>query len=436
MRLNKLLVVALASMTMFSCSNDDEMGNGLSNGEKKTVVLKLDGIKSASTRSTDANTGDDGKTMSLKDLTVVLYNANQIAVHVEAYDSEKIKEWGELTSGKGLYYANVDASASRVLVLGNVATDKDIPTVSVGSDMKSLLNHEYLLKTENLSVENDGTLSTKNYVTLYDDQPLVDSNKESNGTYNQEPTNDKGNKIYKAELNIKPLISRFEVKKVGCDFVTTTEADENEKQLYSRITLKGIGLVDYYTKATVSKNGENTAIDAEEAMHGVAKENEGTGQGIFSPETSQDPLPANSYKFCDKNEKEWNWSFDIVNDLTIESTDDNNGVVYFKDSGSNLNFAYNFFPMHNENDLYNTPNIRLYVTTEGDATNNDKNFVVTTSMLDSSGNPLKPVPGKIYQFDYLFKEKNIGKWEEKISVEVTVTVEDWQIEAVQPGFRD
>lgn len=43
MRLNKLLTVALASMMMFSCSNNDEVDNGLSNGEKKAVILRLDG---------------------------------------------------------------------------------------------------------------------------------------------------------------------------------------------------------------------------------------------------------------------------------------------------------------------------------------------------------------------------------------------------------
>lgn len=441
MRLNKLLVVALAGMTMFSCSNDDEPGNGASNGEKKTVVLKLDGIKSAKTRSTDGNTtGAENKAaMTVHDVTVVLYsNENKRIVLVDEIpylkDGNTNPEWTTLTTSNGKHYANVDASANRVLVLGNVAEKEGIHSLlTKGANVQDVLDYGYLLKEENqkkgtaTSPDDETSSNTKNYVTLYDNQALVED-----GTVADNTHSDQGNKLYKATLTIKPLVSRFEVKKVGCQFIK----GEGDNTLYKEITLKGIGLVDYYTKATVSTDGIVTATDA---MHGISESETTTDPGIYSPLYAGD-VPDGSYKFCDDNFTEWDWTFDIIGgDAGITITNGNtNDPTYFKDGEKDLQFAYNFFPMHNENDIYNTPNVRLYVDAkdENGDVNEAKHFVVTTSMRDASGNALVPERGKIYQFDYVFKEKNIGKWEEKISVEVEVTVADWVIETVTPGFPD
>lgn len=449
MRLNKLLVVALAGMTMFSCSNDDEMGNGLSNGEKKTVVLKLDGIQSAKTRSTEEYTKDEN-TISLKDLTVVLYNDNGRIVYLDQIDSqgtvgsESKTGWDNFIQSNERYYVDVDASAKRVLVLGNVLHDKNFPTLAKGGEIKPVLEHEYLLRYENISTttttEGDNSTSTKNYVTLYGNKELTYSKIVDDNTHG-----DEGNKLYTASLTITPLISRFEVKSVGCIFENQGESDQSVQTMYQSITLKGIGLVDYYTKATVSTDGTPTATDA---MHGVEDSKaEGTEkpEGIYSPlynEAQYGNIPAGSYKFCGENvDAEWNWSFDKVvagTYTTISNTiaDGTTSTNFQNEDEEDLNFAYNFFPMHNAGDVYNTPNVRLYVDATGEnGADPAKQFVVTTAMMQGN-NPLKPVPGKIYQFDYIFREKNIGKWEEKISVEVTVKVADWIIEPVQPGFRD
>lgn len=125
MRLNKLLTVALASMMMFSCSNNDEVDNGLSNGEKKAVILRLDGVSTPKTRSTDANTGsdDNDKKMSLSSIKVYFCNSTNI-YSTKTYSSTETDTWANLvgtsagTSGHQ-EIVEVNAAVDRVIIVGN-----------------------------------------------------------------------------------------------------------------------------------------------------------------------------------------------------------------------------------------------------------------------------------------------------------------------------
>lgn len=421
MRLNKLLMVALAGMTLFSCSNDDEPGNGNLSNEEKTVVLKLEGIKSVKTRSTDTPTSDsDEKTITVNKVAILFYDesADKVLQAEEVKSSDT--DWATLT-GAGKEYTKVNASVDKVMIIGNASEDLE-KLLQVGSSPKEIRKYQYSLEKENTA--GTGTdKTTKGNVSLYGDA----------GIELETEAADDQDAVYKASVKLNPLVARFEIRSVGCKF-------PSENANYKKLVLKGIGLVHYYSEATIaSQDADNGTITTTADAQKMPVDGTDTAveNGIFDPEFAGDITGNGSYKFCDTNEAEWAWSYDAFDtDAPSITPGDTGGEQKFKDTDDKeYTFAYNFFPQDGDNQTYHTPNICAWVEayeTE-DGTPDEDHTVVTSTMLKGN-KPLVPKAGEIYQLDYLFEEGDIDEWIPTITVKVNVTVAKWSIITVTPEF--
>lgn len=408
MRLNKLLTVALASMMMFSCSNNDEMDNGLSNGEKKAVILRLDGVSTPKTRSTDANTGsgDNDKKMSLSSIKVYFCNSTNI-YSTKAYSSTDADTWANLvgtsagTSGHQ-EIVEVNAAVDRVIIVGN----PDGTTFADGiTTVKALEGKVLNLSKENTPISAGET--TKSNVTLYGTAPLTPV---ADGTT--------ANYTHTAAVTIAPLISRIEVTGVSCTF----QESEATAHRFNKVTVTGIGMVDYNNKMTI-------AGTASEPMTPYTTSN--TNGNIYKPDYSEEVT--NGYKFCVEDDT-WGWSFDI------KKGNENLSIVFEANTQQTAGttdtqhtFAYNFFVPESEPKF---PNIMLVATVEApqstSRTTTPNKYVTTTDW-----GAVTPQRGYIYTFEYAFNENDLGEWDEKDikKVLVTVTATPWTIEAVTPDFN-
>lgn len=407
MRLNKLLTVALASMMMFSCSNNDEMDNGLSNGEKKAVILRLDGVSTPKTRSTDANTGsgDNDKKMSLSSIKVYFCNSTNI-YSTKAYSSTDADTWAKLVgenAGKSGYQeiVEVNAAVDKVIIVGNpdTSTFGDIATV------EALEGKVLSLSKENTPISAGET--TKSNVTLYGTAPLTPV---ADGTT--------ANYTHTAAVTIAPLISRIEVTGVSCTF----QESEATAHRFNKVTVTGIGMVDYNNKMTI-------AGTVSEPMTPYTTSN--TNGNIYKPDYSEEVT--NGYKFCVEDDT-WGWSFDI------KKGDENLSIVFEANpqqtagtTDTQHTFAYNFFVPETEPKF---PNIMLVATVETPQSTSraalPNKYVTTTDW-----GAVTPQRGYIYTFEYAFNENDLGEWDEKDikKVLVTVTATPWTIEAVTPDFN-
>lgn len=424
MKLKHFGLLTLASMAMIACNNENEGLISEQDNSPKKVVLKLEGISSGNSRSTDAPTTDGGTnkhSVSLKDVAIFLYADGGVIYNALEIASTNSTDWDKITGSDGYTFENVDPAVNRVMVIGNydnLENNNSFGTAAslVNSTATSLMTKTINLKSQNVSAQesDDATTSTKAVMTLFGSTPSNIQDTDGDG-------------VYEAAVSIKPIVSRLEVKSVSCKFVEPVGTGGIVKS--ATVTVQGIGLFDYYNNMTLDGNALTNLMDATKILEpgtGAASE----GQYVFLGDAP-----------------EWAWAYDktttgyknVLNDATtsgspIEMTLDPSGAA---------TFAYNFFPVASGTTIDGNAsqptnqalaNIRLYVNVTNDSSTKD--YVVTTAFRDASGTIVTPAPGKIYQLDYAFETDNIREdWgDDKIKVNVTVTTVDWDIIPVTPSF--
>lgn len=427
MKTKQVSLAILTSMTLFACSNNEDVNAPSTDNAPKTVVLKLDGIASASSRSNDANTTDDatGKKVNLNDIKVIFYTEGGYVTFVDDIASTETEEWNSIVNptGNGKRYENIPATTDHVMVIGNFASlpETNKSQVTVGASIASIQSMEIPLSSQNTA--GTGTdKTTKANITLYGTGALTPFESPAPG--------DEGLDVYQAEVSIKPIISRIEITGISCDF--TTPAGEGSV-IYSSVNVKGIGLFDYYNTMTLDGTNVSDMMDASK---------------IYSPAETSAPGGA-IYKFLDATATDWTWAFDQINSETgfTSTTLTGSGKQDLKKTDdANATFAYNFFPATTNiestaatADQKVLANVRLLVdATLASGTEEKNNYVVTTSFKDAAtgGSIVAPEPGKIYQFAYAFKQNNIREeWDaDKMVVYVKVKVLEWDIVPVTPSF--
>lgn len=419
MKLKYFGMLTLASMAMIACNNENEGFIGEQDNSPKKVVLKLEGISSGNSRSTDGTTSSN--TVSLKDVAIFLYADGGVIYNALEIGSTDTENWGKIT-GAGYTFTDVDPAVNRVMVIGNydnLETNNSFGTAAslVNSTAANLMAEAINLQSQNIKAQESGSgtpESTKAVMTLFGNTTENIQDKDGDG-------------IYEAAVSIKPIVSRLEVKSVSCKFVEPVGTGGIVKS--ATVTVQGIGLFDYYNNMTLDGNALTNLMDATKILEpgtGAASE----GQYVFLGDAP-----------------EWAWAYDktttgyknVLNDATtsgspIEMTLDPSGAA---------TFAYNFFPVASGTTIDGNAsqptnqalaNIRLYVNVTNDSSTKD--YVVTTAFRDASGTVVTPAPGKIYQLDYAFETDNIREsWgDDKIKVNVTVTTVDWDIIPVTPSF--
>lgn len=423
MKLKQFGLLTAASLALVACSNESDPVLGGEDNAPKKVVLKLEGI-SQGTKSTDANTEntDAGKKVSLYDVAIFLYDEGGYIYETKEISSSSTDDWGKLSSG--IEFTNVDPAVDNVLVIGNydnLETNASIGTAASweGKEASALLSTQLTLKSQNQSAEekpyqgSSSVSSTKAKMTLF-----------GKGALSEVAGTGDGIKSYEATVQIKPIVSRLEVKSVSCKFVDPAGSGLPTKP--SKVTVAGIGLFDYYNTMTLDGTTLNGLMDATK----IAEPDAGTTGG-------------QTYEFLASG-GDWEWAYNPTatgynNELTESS-----GELKTNPGDAKSTFAYNFFPVVAGTNIGATPststqqvlaNVRLSVTVNDD---DDKKYVVTTSFKDAEtgGSIVTPDAGKIYQFDYAFETDNIrDNWgSDEIKVTVKVTVLNWEIEQVYPEF--
>lgn len=426
MKLKHFGLLTLASMAMIACNNENEGLISEQDNSPKKVVLKLEGITSGNSRSTDAPTTDGGTnkhSVSLKDVAIFLYADGGVIYNALEIASTNSTDWGKITGSDGYTFENVDPAVNRVMVIGNydnLETNNSFGTAAslVNSTATSLMTKTINLKSQNVSAQesDDATTSTKAVMTLFGSTPSNIQDTDGDG-------------VYEAAVSIKPIVSRLEVKSVSCKFVEPVGTGGIVKS--ATVTVQGIGLFDYYNNMTLDGKALTNLMDASK----IAEPTTGTSGG-------------QTYEFL-ASSGDWTWAYDITttgykNSLN-DATTSGNPIEMTLDPSGAATFAYNFFPVASGTTIDGVAsqptnqalaNIRLYVNVTNSTPDTNKDYVVTTAFRDASGTVVTPAPGKIYQLDYAFETDNIREsWgDDKIKVNVTVTTVDWDIIPVTPSF--
>lgn len=422
MKLKQFGLLTAASLALVACSNESDPVLGGEDNAPKKVVLKLEGI-SQGTKSTDANTEEDGvgtdkHSVSLKDVAIFLY-ADGGAIYVAKEVGSGDSDWSNIGT-TGITFDNVDPAVNKVMVIGNydnLVTNNSFgaATSLVNTKAADLLAETISLKSQNVSAqESDGqTTSTKAVMTLF-------------GKTENNITDSDGDGIYEAAVSIKPIVSRLEVSKVSCKFVTPAGSGISQN---ATVVVNGIGLFDYYNTMTLGGTALTQLMDATK----IAEPGTGTDGG-------------ETYEFLAAS-GDWTWAYDLTTtgySNTLTGNGSEQTLEMTKTAGGSATFAYNFFPVTSGSTIDGTSsaakdqvlaNIRLRVNVT-DGVESGKDYVVTTAFRNSAGQVVNPEPGKIYQFDYAFETTNIrDNWsDDEIKVNVTVTTVDWDIVAVTPSF--
>ena len=421
MKLKQFGLLTAASLALVACSNESDPVLGGEDNAPKKVVLKLEGI-SQGTKSTDGNTTDEGSkkhSVSLKDVAIFLYADGGVIYEAKEVGSSA-SEWNDIAT-TGITFDNVDPAVNKVMVIGNydnleINNIFGAATSLVNTKAADLLAETISLKSQNVSAqESDGqTTSTKAVMTLF-------------GKTENNITDSDGDGIYEAAVSIKPIVSRLEVSKVSCKFVTPAGSGISQS---ATVEVNGIGLFDYYNTMTLGGTALTQLMDATKILEpGTSSASD--GQYVFLGDAA-----------------DWTWAYDKTESSDYSNTLQGDGpektVEMTKTAGGSATFAYNFFPVTSGSTIDGTlsdatdqvlANIRLRVKVT-DGAESGKDYVVTTAFRNSAGQVVNPEPGKIYQFDYAFETTNIrDNWsDDEIKVNVTVTTVDWDIVAVTPSF--
>lgn len=416
MKLFSYLLVACAGLGLFACNteNDPVIENG--DGVTKSVSLKLNGISgSLNTKAIEPGTTAAGKIV-LKDLKIVFYDKTATdgpIYRIEEFDPTDAAKWTALTgTGDGYVFHNLDTKVNAVLVVGNWKNEgKTFTWTNVTSIKSSVL----LAANENKAVSDFSSppvSSTKNYVTLWGSADLVN---DPAPVFND---TDHGSTAHiskwKASVDIKPLVSRFEIGDIQCIDLGN---------IYSKFDLKGIGLIDMSLTNTIAQSEIPGVLPPRLVINThIVESSPGTGQYLFG-----DPNNAIS------------WAYNSISPLVNISS---SATKYNPDGttaapNGTKKFVYNFFP-----DPTGFPNIKLVLDNVMLKTGPESSFdyVVTANFKDGRTTPasaINPTAGKIYTINLAFKEENIGPWDpDKFKcVIVDVNVADWEIIPLVPEFK-
>jgi hypothetical protein len=416
MKLFSYLLVACAGLGLFACNteNDPVIENG--DGVTKSVSLKLNGISgSLNTKAVEPGTAVAGKIV-LKDLKIVFYDkfgTDGPIYRIEEFDPTDAAKWTALTGTPtappaGYIFHDLDPKVNAVLVVGNWKNEgKSFTWTNVTSIKSSVL----LAANENKAVSDFSSptpvTSTKNYVTLWG-QSMADF-----ATGPADP-NHPNTTLYTTSVNIKPLVSRFEIGDIQCTDLGN---------IYNRFDLKGIGLIDMSLTNTIAQSEIPGVLPPRLVINThIVESSPGTGQYLFG-----DPSNAIS------------WAYNSISPLVNISS---SATKYNPDGttaapNGTKKFVYNFFP-----DPTGFPNIKLVLDNVMLKTGPESSFdyVVTANFKDGRTTPASaiiPTAGKIYTINLAFKEENIGPWDpDKFKcVIVDVNVADWEIIPLVPEFK-
>lgn len=409
MKISKSLFLAFAGLGLFACSNED-VTTGVDNSGNNSIVIKLDGLTASRSVGDPVNddNSDNKVATTLNDVAIVLSDGSTI-YGVNTLKSTDGGDWTQLTtSTTGYIIHEVSSHVREVHVIGNYAENAELkswvettqttPTSSNVSQMKA--------KVVQANTQQDFTK-----VTLFgEDVALTTAGSDTAGDPNHDvEEGTTTHTMLQAEVNLKHLVSRIEIGNIQCEDLGT---------MYKQLTLKYIGLLNYYNQIHLDGTTPEVAM---------------TLDNVLEP-TDANKSPEEGY---------YSWSNSTTNALYAWAWDKIEASAVINNKGTQWNptlnegtgkFVYQFIPDEVSGKNFN---VKLYL----DAVENNDGGAVsafhTVTAKFEGGSAISEEPGKIYKVDFKFGEENIGPWNpsEVICVKVTVSVEDWTIQTVTPTFE-
>ena len=371
MKASKILCTALAAVTIFAGCNKEE-NNLPENKNYKSVEVSINNVQLAASKALGSTTDLSGQKIQLNSLQfffsdgTTFYKAkNADQTDADVYlDASELNSLSELTLG----FHFLPSSVKEVIVVGNL-------------EEQTALNKTGL----------DRTLEIANYqdVTNF---PLYAEGILTTNVVNDHENSQNGHvsNVYKVNLNIVPQVSRFEIKKIGCNVTT---ADKT-------ITVKSMAFSDFYDKCEF-RSGATSVLRTVELKQ----------QPIFD------------YFANTMNKTKWNNDFFDNSDPRCPEI-----VLSSLNPSVDVNIAYNFFC----NNASSPTHLLNIVEKIGDGADNPAYLFTNTYKMNSGERITTFEPGKIYRMNIIFNEENL-KHQERC-LDITVSVATWDLIEVTPEF--
>ena len=223
------MALALVALVATSCSND-EKAQGFVSGPQKSVQFSLENV--ISTRGVDGMIPESTRVV-LNDCQVFFVGGDGALYTGKNSDGTADADHYFTTAPTGtLAFHFLPAAVEKVVVVGNYGAEIDPANLDAIKSSAAVASEQQ--NDENLLVYGEATLVAM--------------------------TNDAHGNTYKAEVSVKPLVSRIEVGGFVCEF--------SDEPLYDRVDITMLALNNYYSDATIGgtlSNYSSTAITTSSA---------------------------------------------------------------------------------------------------------------------------------------------------------------------------
>lgn len=372
MKSSKFMFAAFAAaMLLAGCSKEDASEEVA--GNYKSVDVIISNVK-MDTKLGGTDSPLDNQKIQLNSLQFFFSDGNTF---YQAFDESRnpantyldATELAALGGNLSLSFHFLPSSVKEVVVVGNLA--------EFNTSQKTDVN-QVLTIVGNQDVTN---------FPLYAEGPLVQVGE---NTHQNNGDNHLSN-VYKVDLKVVPRVSRFEIKKIGCNFNGVTD---------QTIVVNAMAFADFYDKCDFRSGAVD--LSSYRSINLVQ-------QDIFD------------YFTFSMNPSKWNNDYFDGADAkhpVVELTPANNEV--------NVNIAYNFFPA-------SAPVHLLDITQKMNSGSSDPAYIFTNTYKMNSGTVITEFePGKIYRMNFIFGIDKLTQQEK--CVDITVDVASWEVIDVTPGF--
>lgn len=227
MKLNNWFLMAVLTMGLTACNNDDAPENTLPEGKGKTVTVTIKGTAETRTALDDGFSTEKTATLSSAKIFFLTGNTDDATIC-------DIREL-ENTSGANQLH-NVSPNATHAIVVGNFAVSTTPATLKILKDLTGNL--------KGLTVENAPLVSTVEELT-------TDSFADENSHDGEQ---------YKVLLEVAPIVARIEI---GGDLTLKLKTDQTTFS-YKTLTTKYVGLNNVKPSFTLGGVASGTALNVDD----------------------------------------------------------------------------------------------------------------------------------------------------------------------------
>ena len=382
MKTFRIMCAALvAAMTLASCQKEQTPEDkGL-----KSVEIKLNNVAAATKAVGGLDYDLEGKNIQLNSIQfffsdgTTLYEAKDInQVKADVYfDADEL---GAMNGNIKASFHFLPASVKKVIVLGNY-TEK---AVAKETDLDATLSIADYQDVENFPLYAEAPLSSFTVEEHTIDGLTADY------------------KLYKVNLDIYPLVSRFEITGIGCSLPTGSS---------KIIKVNKMAFADFYDKCALRT---------------------GDGDLLRSVVLEEEPI----FNYFQKQMSTSKWNNDFFNEVDGVQLEGNSHPVMELSVDNSYNatdIAYNFFCKGAP-----SPTLLFDITTFQSAAYMAENngapaFLYTKTYKLNSGDPVTIFePGKIYRMDIRFAEGDLTH--QAVCLDITLNVVKWTVNIVTPEF--